>query len=867
MKIVINNNNNSKKTNYISFNKFNLKDIPYLSIKNYFLESTENFYFLFLALIQLSTYSEINLLPAYWSPSGPFATFIPLFLCYLLELISIVVIYFNELQKTYYYNYCNHILVNDIEKPLKEIKIGDILTIFPNTIIPVDGILYNSNDDNNYSKISLSNLNGECDIILKKNISELVLDEKIKINEINVNNIKNYKNSIKLFNSNCTINNKYLFKLDHNYFIPGGSINKGNEFKLIVTEIGKNIRSYTSSKNDNVFNINFINKFVSNHLTFTFVPILVVFCISLVYYSVIEYHTYNVLFVLEKIFQSWILLNGIVPFSIKMILLVNRNLQKYFYSNNEIDYLESSSVDNFPEIKHIITDKTGTITKNELHLTHISYNNKVYFNNNNIKNIPFSVLSKLVLSLHCNEHIYNTEEDRIIGEKIESLGNIIEYNKKNIKIINKNRNLESKFKIIEMNKYKFNSKRKMSSVIYQQIDDNNRFSPIFMITKGSIEKIRTLIIKEELDNYDFIKYKYDHTYPYLRTIAVCYKQLDDFDIKDDKTVYETNNSYHFLSIIGIQDDLQLNIFETISNLKSHKKNISICTGDRKETALYIGEKIGILDNNNYINFNESDKNIENELINKTFIFSSLDINNSLINYNILNKFNKYLLESKNFIAYSLIPKDKKYIAGIFEAHNKKIIAIGDGNNDIPMLQTATLAISINNKINDNVVNNSNISISKFENLNNLLKESYNFYYINYNATYLIFFKTILVNSLIYYFIVFNQYNYKNILFNFYDMQGHHLLWGTIPILCSNFYTNNNNFEKKSLVKKACFYAMVNCALIYYIVFNFIQFTKQNVLFLTILSLNFQFILIYKLNKFNILSIFLSLIIGFIYAFF
>ena len=77
-----------------------------------------------------------------------------------------------------------------------------------------------------------------------------------------------------------------------------------------------------------------------------------------------------------------------------------------------------------------------------------------------------------------------------------------------------------------------------------------------------------------------------------------------------------------------------------------------------ETALYIGEKIGILDNSNYFNFDESDENIENELINKTFIFSSLDINNSLINYNILNKFNKYLLESKNFIAYSLIQKIK-----------------------------------------------------------------------------------------------------------------------------------------------------------------------------------------------------------------
>ncbi len=852
MNIIIN-KKSKESTNYISFNKFNLKNIPYLSINNYFLESTENFYFLFLSLIQLSTYSEINLLPSYWSPSGPFATFIPLLLCYLLELISLIIIYFNELHKTYNYNYCNYIFINNEKKPLKDIKIGDILTIYSNQIIPVDGILLNSNE--NYGKVSLSNLNGECDIILKKNISNLMSNEKIKT--ININNLKNYTNSIKLFNGDCIINNNNLFKLDHNYFIPGGAVNKGTDYlDMIVTEVGNKIRSYTSSKNDKIFKINFINKFISHNLTYTFVPVLFAYCISLVYYSTLEKKNYNILFIIEKIFQSWILLNGIVPFSIKMILLVNRNLQKYFYSNENVDYLDSSSIDNFSEINHIITDKTGTITKNELKLTHISYNNKVYYNNNNIKNIPFNILTKLVLSLHYKENIYNTEEDRIIGEKILSLGSIIEYNRNNIMISNCARNLNSTFNILEMNKYEFDSKRKISSVIYNENENN------FIITKGSIDKIRSLILYDELDDFDFIKYKYDHTYPYLRTIAFCYKKIE-YKI-DSSDIYETNNSYHFLSIVGIQDDLQDDIFETVSNLKLNNKKISICTGDRKETALYIGKKINIINDNNYFSYND-DISIES-IKEKTFIFSSIDVNNSLLNYNNIDKFNKFLLNSNNFIAYSLIPKDKKYIVSVFEAHNNNIIAVGDGNNDIPMLQTSSLAVSINNNINNNVVNNSNISIRNFEQFNTLINNCNNFYNINMNASYAIFYKTILINSLIYYFIVFNQYNYKNILFDFYDMQGHHLLWGTIPILFSNFYSNKK-ISKKSIIKNSCFYGMINCAIIYYLIFNFIEFKRKYILLLAIISLNIQFILLYDLHKLNILSVFLSLIIGFIYVFF
>ena len=89
-------NSESPKSNYVSYNKFNLSEIPLISITKYFLESTENLYFLALALFQLLTYEKIGILPTYWSPSGPFSTMIPLLLCYLLEVFNLLVTYFTH---------------------------------------------------------------------------------------------------------------------------------------------------------------------------------------------------------------------------------------------------------------------------------------------------------------------------------------------------------------------------------------------------------------------------------------------------------------------------------------------------------------------------------------------------------------------------------------------------------------------------------------------------------------------------------------------------------------------------------------------------------------------------------------------------
>ena len=206
-------------SNYISFNKYKLRDIPYLSLYNYFLISRENFYFLVLSLIQLSTYSKIGLLPYHWSPSGPFSTAIPLVLCFVIELFSLFVTYFKDLYKTYRYNYKN---VFELWSPTitgrikaKDIRIGNILSIPKNSIFPVDGLLLKTGCEK-YGKITLSNLNGECDIICKEPIPNLREDGN---NTIKIVNIKDNKNSIRNFDSIGIINN-VQYKINHEQFIP-----------------------------------------------------------------------------------------------------------------------------------------------------------------------------------------------------------------------------------------------------------------------------------------------------------------------------------------------------------------------------------------------------------------------------------------------------------------------------------------------------------------------------------------------------------------------------------------------------------------------------------------------------------------------
>ena len=276
-----------------------------------------------------------------------------------------------------------------------------------------------------------------------------------ELSDIKIVDIKNNSNSIKAFHATAILNSKKYY-IDHKYFTAGGSLNKGNDFILLVTQIGTQIRSYTSFDNEKIFSTNLLDLYISNSLIYIFIPMLLCYISSLTYLTVISSINIYFIDILEKSIQSWILLNGIVPFSAKILIGINRSVQCFLKKTHDVDYINPKAIDNFNGIDTIICDKTGTLTKNELLLTHYSIND-IILDDFEKQKIPFKLLYKLVLSLHHKNRIFSTSEDQIICEKFNS-GTCIEINK-NIVTINKN--YESiKVMIINMQELEFDCERK-----------------------------------------------------------------------------------------------------------------------------------------------------------------------------------------------------------------------------------------------------------------------------------------------------------------------------------------------------------------------------------------------------------------------
>ena len=102
------------------------------------------------------------------------------------------------------------------------------------------------------------------------------------------------------------------------------------------------------------------------------------------------------------------------------MIIINRNIQSYLYSNSIIEYINITSAENYNEVQQIICDKTGTITKNQLLLTHLSCEAKYIKKRISIVIYHLIIYIILFLGLHIKDNIYNTEEDKVIGHKILS---------------------------------------------------------------------------------------------------------------------------------------------------------------------------------------------------------------------------------------------------------------------------------------------------------------------------------------------------------------------------------------------------------------------------------------------------------------
>ena len=171
------------------------------------------------------------------------------------------------------------------------------------------------------------------------------------------------------------------------------------------------------------------------------------------------------------------------------------------------------------------------------------------------------------------------------------------------------------FVLFEVVTVRISSERKMSSVVVKDLNENK----FFIYSKGAISKIKTLIRSKDKEHIIFNDKIVIIENPELRILACAYKEikLDDFESANVNTNYsfadilQLNNNcarleknLEYLGMIGLRDSLQENISDTVKFLEKNKKYISVCTGDRKETALAVTKECDIVSDTDIIDLED-----------------------------------------------------------------------------------------------------------------------------------------------------------------------------------------------------------------------------------------------------------------------
>uniref|UniRef100_A0A672TC01 Phospholipid-transporting ATPase n=1 Tax=Sinocyclocheilus grahami TaxID=75366 RepID=A0A672TC01_SINGR len=226
------------------------------------------------------------------------------------------------------------------------------------------------------------------------------------------------------------------------------------------------------------------------------------------------------------------------------------------------------------------------------------------------------------------------------------------------------------------------------------------------------------------------------------------RMSEDFDISQEETSFPllllTNIGFHetfhknlqLLGATAIEDKLQDKVPETIETLMKADIKIWILTGDKQETAINIGHSCKLLTKNMgllVINEDTLDATRETlshhcsmlgDALHKENDFA-LIIDGKTLKYALTFGARQYFLDlalsCKAVICCRVSPLQKSEVVEMVKKQVKVItLAIGDGANDVGMIQTAHVGVGISGNEGLQAANSSDYSIAQFKYLKNLL---------------------------------------------------------------------------------------------------------------------------------------------------
>lgn len=321
------------------------------------------------------------------------------------------------------------------------------------------------------------------------------------------------------------------------------------------TYFGKIAHTLTSSKPKTAFQKG-IESIVKLLIRFMIILIPIVFLLNIFKHDVITAFTFAVAVAI-----------GITPLLLPVILSSSLSKGAIRMSKHKTIIKKLDSIQNFGAMNILCTDKTGTLTKDQIVL-------EKYLNVNGEEDL--SVLKQAFLNSYFQTGLKGNIDEAIINRGTQN--NLIE-------------SLDEYTKIDEI---PFDFSRRRLSVVVKY---NNTIN---LITKGAIEEIlgicNTISYRGEISNItkeikeNILKITKSLNEDGLRVVAVCQKDIEahkkDFSIDDEKNMT-------LLGFIGFLDPPKESAKEAIEKLNKAGIRVIVLTGDNSEVTKAICTKVGI----------------------------------------------------------------------------------------------------------------------------------------------------------------------------------------------------------------------------------------------------------------------------------
>ncbi|XP_010236944.1 phospholipid-transporting ATPase 2 isoform X1 [Brachypodium distachyon] len=471
-----------------------------------------------------------------------------------------------------------------------------------------------------------------------------------------------------------------------------------------------------------------------------------------------------------------------IPISIKVSLDFVKSLYAKFIDWDEEMYDKETDTpahaantaisEDLGQVEYILTDKTGTLTENKMIFRRCCIGGTLYGNEsgdalkdvellNAVANNSPHVIKFLTVMALCNTVIpikspsgqisykaQSQDEDALVNAASNLHMVLVSKNGNNAEIHFNRRVVQ--YEILDV--LEFTSDRKRMSVLISDSESGK----IFLLSKGADEAILPLAysgqqIKTFIDAVD----KYAQLG--LRTLCLAWRELGLQEYLEWSRLFKEANSAlidrewkvaevcqkleHTLDILGIsaiEDRLQAGVPETIEILRQSGINFWMLTGDKQSTAIQIALLCNLISSEPkgqllYINGKTEDevaRSLERVLLTMritssepkeqelAFVVDGWALEIILTRYK--EAFTELAVLSKTAICCRVTPSQKAQLVKLLKSCDYRTLAIGDGGNDVRMIQQAHIGVGISGREGLQAARAADYSIGKFRFLKRLI---------------------------------------------------------------------------------------------------------------------------------------------------